>query len=60
MLVADTETWQAKTLHNFVKDPLMKNNLAGRGLPEEARLLRKLHAIVQTYSERQLANKVFK
>ncbi len=29
MLVADTETWQAKTLHNFVKDPLMKTILPG-------------------------------
>lgn len=40
------------TFFNFREDPLEKNNLAGKGLPEEAAMLREVKAIVQSYLER--------
>ena len=40
------------SLHNYKKDPLLKNNLAGKGLSVERDMLIKLKAIVQSYMMR--------
>lgn len=40
------------SLFNYREDPLEKNNLAGKGLPEETAMLREVKAIVQSYLER--------
>lgn len=40
------------SLHNYQKDPLLKNNLAGKGLQMEQDMLIKLKAIIQSYMTR--------
>lgn len=45
-------------LHNYRTDPLEKENLAGRGLEQEAVMEREVKAIVQSYLERMNADSV--
>ncbi len=44
--------------YNYKKDPLLKTNLAGKGLPEEAEMARSAKAIIQSYMHRMNANDV--
>lgn len=59
VLQLETEDWTPIALYDYVADPYLKRNLLNSGLPVQEQLERKLKAIVQTYSERQRANKVF-
>lgn len=56
MMMFDTERVQA--LYNYRKDPLLKHNLQGTGLPEEADMERHVKAVIQSYLERMNADNV--
>lgn len=42
--------------YNYKTDPLLKDNLAGKGLPEETEMLTLLKAFIQSYMERMNDN----
>lgn len=56
MMMFDTERVQA--LYNYRKDPLLKHNLRGTGLPEEADMERHVKAVIQSYLERMNSDNV--
>lgn len=56
MLMYDGE--RVVSLFNIREDSLEKNNLAGKGLPQEAEMLRSLQAIMQSYLSRMNTNDV--
>ncbi len=58
LLHLDSETGAVVAFYNYCKDPLLKNNLAGKGLPQEAEMLRDSKAIIQSYIHRMNANDV--
>ncbi len=46
------------SMYNIKTDPFEKNNLAGKGLPEEAVMVRQIQAIMQSYLERMNSDNV--
>lgn len=58
VLQLETEDWTPVALYDYVADPYLRHNLLNTGLDVQQQLERKLKAIVQTYSQRQMANKV--
>lgn len=54
----DPEAGTPTGFYNYRTDPLLKNNLAGKGGPQEAAMLREAKAIVQSYIHRMNANNV--
>lgn len=46
------------SMYNIKTDPFEKNNLAGKGLPEEAVMVRQIQAIMQSYLERMNSDDV--
>lgn len=45
-------------MYNYRTDPLLKENLKGRGLPEEKEMLRQAQAVVQSFMSRMNRNEV--
>lgn len=56
MMMFDTERVQA--LYNYRNDPLLKKNLKGSGLPQEADMERHVKAVVQSYLSRMNSDDV--
>lgn len=56
LLMYDGE--KAVSMYNIKTDPFEKNNLAGKGLPEEAGMVRQIQAIMQSYLERMNSDDV--
>lgn len=52
MIDFDFEKGKATTLYNYREDPLLKNNLIGKGLPEEAELELHFRAFIQSFLSR--------
>ncbi len=58
VLMLNPESWEVMGMYDFIKDPYLRNSVAGTGLPEEEKMLSRLKAFIQTYSERQQENNV--
>lgn len=55
-LLQMTDSGDVSALFNYRKDPLLKNNLAGTGLPQEKEMLRSARAVIQTYMKLMNSN----
>ncbi len=58
LLYLDNESGVATEIYNYRQDPLLKNNMVGKGLPQEVAMLREAKAIIQSYLHRMNANDV--
>lgn len=56
LLQLDGEEGNVTALYNYKRDPLLKNNLAGKGIAEEAAMTRKARAFIQSYLKRMSNN----
>lgn len=53
-----TDEGTLKVVFNYKKDPLMKRNLVGRNLPEIKAMERELKAVIQSYMQRMINDKL--